>query len=433
MSTQAEGADFSHYSHYSRISQDAFYGPAGDIVHTIDPHTEADPVAVLGTFLVSFGNATGPGPHILVGATRHEPRLFLVLVGDTSKARKGQSWDEVRRLFGIAEDGWVRERVTTGLSSGEGLIWEVRDEIWQWDQRRGSLVLVDNGVDDKRLLVVEPEFARTLRVMGREGNVLSPVLRAAWDDGNLRVMSRNTPAKASRAHISILGHITVAELTMELGASDAFSGFANRFLWIKASRSKLLPRGGCVPPEEVSRLATSLHDALAFASGVGEMQFSERGGQLWDEMYKELSAEMPGMAGAMLARSEAQCLRLSMIYALLNKSAKIEVPHVKAALAFWDQCRAAVHAICGEKMGDPVADRLLAAIRERDRTKDEMYQLLGRGVLAERLNAALRSLEAAGLIEQVPDLREGKGRPREVWRVTTASEKNEINENNPRT
>src|SRR5688572_5520228 len=44
----------------------AFRGLAGRVIDTIDAHTEADRVAVLGSFLVAFGNAVGAGPHMLV-------------------------------------------------------------------------------------------------------------------------------------------------------------------------------------------------------------------------------------------------------------------------------------------------------------------------------------------------------------------------------
>ena len=70
----------------------AFHGLAGRVVAAIMPHTEADPVAVLGQFLVGFGCAVGVGPHTQVGATRHTAKEFVALVGKTSKARKGDSW-----------------------------------------------------------------------------------------------------------------------------------------------------------------------------------------------------------------------------------------------------------------------------------------------------------------------------------------------------
>ena len=42
------------------IEPEAFHGLAGDVVKTISPHTEADPVAILIQLLACFGNMVGP-------------------------------------------------------------------------------------------------------------------------------------------------------------------------------------------------------------------------------------------------------------------------------------------------------------------------------------------------------------------------------------
>jgi hypothetical protein len=137
----------------------------------------------------------GRGPHYAVEGDLHTTNLFTVMVGDTSKGRKGTSWGRVRQLFALVDDGWVDRCIQSRLSSGEGLIWAVRDPVYKPErQGKGSStryedVMVDAGISDKRLLVIESEFASTLRVMSREGNTLSPVIRQAWDRGDLRSMT----------------------------------------------------------------------------------------------------------------------------------------------------------------------------------------------------------------------------------------------------
>jgi hypothetical protein len=69
-------------------AQAAYHGLAGDIVATIAPHTEADPIAILAQLLVAFGAAVGRGAFFQVEATRHHANEFLVLVGDSAKAAK---------------------------------------------------------------------------------------------------------------------------------------------------------------------------------------------------------------------------------------------------------------------------------------------------------------------------------------------------------
>lgn len=67
---------------------DAYYGLAGDIVNTIAPHTEADPVAVLVQLLIACGALIGRGAWFEVEATRHHPVEFAVLVGESSRAHR---------------------------------------------------------------------------------------------------------------------------------------------------------------------------------------------------------------------------------------------------------------------------------------------------------------------------------------------------------
>lgn len=97
------------------LTNDAFHGLAGEIVRTIEPHTEADPVALLVQFLVAFGNVIGRGPHFRAEADRHALNLFVALVGNTSKGRKGVSWGHTHSLLSACDVMW-EVCVQNGLS-----------------------------------------------------------------------------------------------------------------------------------------------------------------------------------------------------------------------------------------------------------------------------------------------------------------------------
>jgi len=199
-------------------------GLAGDLLKAIAPQTEADPTGILLQFLVAFGNACGRRPSLQWGRAIHHTNLFCVLVGHTAKSRKGTAWEEAASLFGPLDSEWLEGRVQAGLSSGEGLIWAVRDAIERekTSKKTGKIVRVieDSGIEDKRLLVLEEEFASPLRVIRREGNTLSAVIRNAWGRGNLSTLTKNSPAQATGAHVSIIGHITDQELLRELSANE---------------------------------------------------------------------------------------------------------------------------------------------------------------------------------------------------------------------
>jgi hypothetical protein len=242
----------------------AYHGLAGEIVQAIAPHTEADPVALLAQLLVAFGAAVGRGAHFQVEATRHNPNEFVVLVGDSAKARKGSSWEHVRRLLARA-DQTLAARTLTGLSSGEGLIWAVRDPAGP-----------DPGPSDRRLLVVEPEFASVLKHTARDQSTLSPVLRSAWDARPLALLTRTAPARATAAHIGVIGHITQAELRHHATGVELTNGFLNRFLLIACRRVRLLPEGGRHDPLHGSGLQRRLARHLGEAKRAGRLQLARR-------------------------------------------------------------------------------------------------------------------------------------------------------------
>jgi hypothetical protein len=411
--TGANFVPFESRNEWPILADPALYGLAGDVVRAVEPHSEADPTAVLVQFLAAFGNVIGAGSHCLVEASRHSLNLFAVLVGESSKARKGTSWGQVRRLFEPVDSEWTSNRVTGGLSSAEGLISEVRDE--------------SDVPTDKRLMVVQAEFASVLRIMAREGNNLSPILRSAWDCETLRTLVKNDPLKATNAHISMIGHITRPELLKYLSETEAHNGFANRLLWVCVKRSKFLPEGGMVPLETVTELSKRIADAVEWAKqDAREFRRNDEARKLWAAVYPKLSEGQPGLLGAATSRSEAQTLRLSAVYAALDCSSIIRVEHLRAALAVWDYAFASARYIFGDATGDAVADRIREALQDAGAeglTRTQIRDLLGRHASTDRVAQALTQLAALGIASH--QMVNTLGRSIELWTATEATKATE--------
>jgi hypothetical protein len=394
-----------------RPRPDAYYGLAGKIVGAIEPHTEADPVALLVQFLVAFGSVVGRRPHCRAEADRHGLNLYAVPTGMSSKGRKGTSWGHIRRIFEQIAPDW-KDRVTAGLSSGEGLIHAVRDPVRKGDE------IVDEGVSDKRLLVVESEFALTLRVLAREGNTLSAIIRTAWDTGDLTTLTKQSPGRATGAHISLISHCTRDEILRYLSATESANGFANRFLWVCVRRSKVLPEGGQIGDVNFVPLLAQLTETVRFASLTDEVRRDDDARALWREVYPELSDGRPGLLGAITARAEAQVMRLSAIYALVTPN------HLQAALAVWDYTERSCAFIFGESLADPTADAILRSLRQTQAgmSRTEICDMFGRNRAAAELDRALGMLAEQGLAEQIRGEGHHAGRPPEIWRALVTTE-----------
>jgi hypothetical protein len=404
----------------------AFHGLAGEFVEIVKPHSEADPSALLVTFLCAAGNLFGRGPHHPIEGDQHPGKLFVGIVGNTSSGRKGTSWSRVRQVFARTDEAWVAN-IGSGLVSGEGLIWALRDPTYKQVQPKKNgrpdgepyEELDDEGVADKRLLVKEAEMGRLLRSMKRQGNTLSELLRELWDTADARSMSKNSPGKATGAMLSVLCHITADELRRELTDIEAANGFSNRFLWVYSKRSQLLSRGGQLDAHALDDIAGELRRAQQAASVVGVVDFDGAAWELWDQHYERLTGDRPGLGGSILARGAPQVVRLSLVYALLDRASEIRRDHLEAALAVWAYCEASVQLIFGHASGYPDADRALEFIREGEaagRTKTEIRDLFGRNKPTEPVLAFLSGHGLAA--PRVDPDAEGPGRRTETWIAT---------------
>ena len=296
--------------HRPVLDDHALHGIVGEIVRKVDPHTESHQVATLMQFLVAFGSLVGRGPHFVVSATKHYLNLFLALVGPTASGRKGTSWDVVLWLLSYFDQPWADERIQGGLVSGEGLISHVRDAVVKREPKRTGkggpitgheLTTLDEGVADKRLLVVETELSRMFKAMNREANTLSDVARQAWDGRRvLQTMAKGSPNKATEAHISIVGHTTRADVLKHLSETDSANGFGNRFLWASVWRTKVLPDGGNLAGEDWAPIRQRLEEIIGFARLVGKMTRDQDARAIWHAVYEELSGARPGLLGAIL-------------------------------------------------------------------------------------------------------------------------------------
>lgn len=400
----------------------ALHGLAGEVVALATRNSEAAPAAVLLTFLARFGceafNPRTQAPYLRIGETRHSPRLFVAVCGQTAKARKGTSAKPVERFFAFPSSFTGRPQESPGpLSSGEGLIYAVRDTVDSDGQEYS-----DTGSLDKRLFVLDEELAAALKATRREGNILSSVLRGFWDSGKAAPITKHNRVTATRAHVCVVAHITRDELAAALQNVELLNGFGNRFLWVLVHREKLIPLPLPMPDAEFLPLQRRLMDRVRQAQSVGEVTFVEAACNLWREVYSRLSADRPGLIGAVTDRAEAQTARLALIFALLDGKSCIEVPHLHAALAVWSYCSASAGHIFAGRGESPLDEKILTALRPGPLTSTALNNALGRNVASADIQAALRRLSKARHVREWTQ--KTAGRPVTYFEIR----RNEINE-----
>lgn len=410
----------SKLSWFPKPDDKIFHGLAGDFVRLVEPHTEGDPVGLLIQFMTAFGNLAGRNAYYQVEGDKHYLNIFAALVGQTGAARKGTSWGRVKQVFKGIDPEWEKQELS-GLSSGEGLIHAVRDAVETTRTDKKGVVsteITDAGVEDKRCLVYEGEFAQVLRNQGREGNNLSTVIRNLWDTGNARSATKNSPIRATNAHVSMIGHITPSELIASLGEVETANGYANRFLWCAVKRSKILPFGGDLDDRALEPIRQRLVAAYVYAQPTERMLFTDTAKKIWIKEYYRLETTRTGAFAGMTQRATPYVIRLACLYALLDTRDEIDAVHLEAALALWKYCEDSVHFVFNARTGDKSADILFEALQTAGKaglTRTQInHQVFKKNKKAEEIEALLRLLNSQGLADYRMES-SGAPRPVQVW------------------
>lgn len=164
-------------------------------------------------------------------------------------------------------------------------------------------------------------------------------------------------------------------------------------------RSQYLPLGGEVDSDALDLVTSCLkkaaEDLSAEDSSRSRRFFDDEAEAEWRKRYKTLSAERPGLLGAITARGETLVLRLSLVYAQLDGSLQICLPHLKAGLEVWRYCEESARFIFGDLLGDETADSVLDFLRTAGpagATRTEISNSFARNKPSAEIDQALRLL-----------------------------------------
>jgi len=411
------------------------YGLVGEVGCIGAEGTETNPYAIAANFMAYLSCAIGRGVYLPIGNTWHHPRLFCLHIGRSGRGRKGDALSLVMRLDQAVRglnEALVPQIHRGGLSSREGLVALMHDGYKQGKQEHPP-------IDDKRLWVVESEFANVLHQSRREGNTLSAALRDCWDGVSLKPATKSNRLYASDPHVCLSGAISPGELTGLMTARELTNGFANRFLLIWAERTQILPFPKPTPESTVDALAQRIHKVLEFVGAdehaqrdVLRMELSAQAQWRYAQLYRtELNEDIGSeLVNAMLERRSPMLLRMAMIFALTDLQLRIDIGHIEAAMAWMRFASASVKYVFVSSSEEAKmlqtmerSERLLSFLQERGQaTRSQISSECFRGREPKaRIDASLDHLLAATppkiSVESIPRSATAPGAPTRVYRL----------------
>lgn len=412
-----------------------YYGLVGEVMRQASTGTEVNPAAAGIAFISAASAALGRERYVSIGNDRHHSRIYSAHVGRSSRGGKGIALGATKRICTKAQN--IRNANNPpypfacgnfhdgGLSSREGLSWLIRDKSDEKDKNNEP---IDPGVDDKRLFVVEEEFANVLKQAAREGNTLSTALRTAWDGATIAPATKTNRTRASDPHIAMHACITPYELRLSLDQNNFTNGFANRFLFVWAERIGMHPEPLRMPDDVVEELAKQLLKAIEHAQQPGEARATEAARKLFAVFYREhrrgtgLTEKLRGL----LERQPPYAWRLALTFALLDCKDVIDDKHMEAAIAWLEYCRESTRFIFSDARQEAQVGRTtdlsnkiieqLQRAHEQTMNRESLHKALGKPS-KDILNAALQQLKDACNLDEISTPREGGGRSLRQYRL----------------
>ena len=315
------------------------YGLFGDVARAGGDTTEANPFAVAANFIAFMGCAVGRGPYMAVGNTWHHARQFMLHIGRSGRGRKGDAVSLIgrieRALKALSTDATPQVH-RGGLSSREGLVYLIHDGYTEGKTEVEAVL-------DKRLLVIESEFANILHQGKREGNTLSAALRDGWDGVSMKPATKSSRLWATDPHIAMIGAVTPGELLGLMASRELTNGFANRFMMFWAERTKMLAFPRATSQQDVDALAKRVLAVLTFCRAERwaekdhmRVELSPDARKRYEKLYMgELNDNSAGeRITALIERRAPMLLRMAMLFALCDLTTTVEVHHIDAALAW---------------------------------------------------------------------------------------------------
>ncbi len=346
--SENEASDVPMVAHRNPPQPDpaCLYGLIGDVALAGSDTSETNPYAIAANFMAYLSCAIGRSAYLPIGNTWHHTRLFCLHIGRSGRGRKGDALSLVMRL-----DQALRELNADvapqihrgGLSTREGLVALIHDGY-----KHGAQEVAP--IEDKRLWVVESEFANVLHQSRGGGNTLSAALRDCWDGVSLKPATKTNRLSASQPHLCLSGAISPTELMGLMTVREMTNGFANRFMMVWAERSQLLPFPKATSQVKVDSLAKRVLEILEFVRAdeyhvrdVLRLELTAQAQWRYAHLYRgELNDDGSDLVSGLLERRAPMLLRLAMLFALSDLQLHIDVVHIDAAMAWMQYVAASV-------------------------------------------------------------------------------------------
>jgi putative DNA primase/helicase len=328
-----------------KLRKEGLIGILGKISSALSNGTEASIEFIAAYLMVRFSSSIPRGYLIMpFGAFNTEPRINSLFVLGTGEG-KGLAERQTNVLINTAIEMLENEispysglsiyaRVYAGgLSTSEGIAYELRDDAVTL---KGD---VQSGIDDKRLCVIETEYANLITKCNLNGSTLSITIRKLFDGDPIEPMTKTDRTSCKKPHVHIVGHITPEEFIARLDSVSIANGLANRLPIFSGIQQVYQPIPHNIDKQELQSHAKALNIVTSWCHQEKRtIVMSECYKQLWTEKYTDLKqiGAKGSIEQSLMTRAPHYAAMYAMIFAALDMSTTVTAKHLESSLAWID-------------------------------------------------------------------------------------------------
>ncbi|WP_145500834.1 DUF3987 domain-containing protein [Streptomyces sp. CFMR 7] len=314
------------------------YGPLGKAVREAMPHTEADPIGVLGAAYALLSAAFNG--RVLQPGSARPVVVWTVLVGRSTIGGKGRALRTASTILESGIGAWQSTHTKKSIKNAPTLIRVMTQAI---EESRST-----EAGEDGRILMLCEEWGSTLKTLNRDAQ-FSEHLRMAWD--GVPISNTIKGKKAGEAEeewierplLGFHGHIQPGVWPTVVKQSNALGGDYNRMLPVAVEEWQELDD----PNVDHDSLITSnkaLADAYEWVrkGSPKEMRFSDSAAREFIDArntHKAYVREMNEQITCYFERAPENIARIACLLTAAAKQTTIQVGAVKAARAFVEYSR----------------------------------------------------------------------------------------------
>jgi hypothetical protein len=289
-------------------------GAAGQFADIYAGCIEAPPQFLFMAYLTLLGSVISPALTIK-SVLRTQPRLFILLVGESATERKSTTLNHAAKLFkSVLGEEFVS---CWGVGSAEGLERVLRKRSSRDQRPLGTVLIFD-------------EFKGFVSKCSIESSVLLPTVNTLFESNHFESHTKKLSIKIEEAHLSLLAATTVATYERIYTNSFLDIGFPNRVFIVTgtAAKSHAIPAQLDCRDEDVMR--EGLLSVLRHVAGRLVLDFTPEARQRYEAWYLALEDSIHSK------RLDTYSLRLAMLLAVNDLKAEIDLEAVEGALALCD-------------------------------------------------------------------------------------------------